>query len=462
MKTDRSARVRFGLLIACFYGVVGTLWVLAARFAASAVGPAFELPLILLMLAVTGAVGGRLYVRAVLQSEESVPEEDENAAGAGGDGQADAPPGSDSADEKLSGAVAALKRDIRRYETVLDNMVDGVVAVDSECCVTLFNRAAESIFRVRQSEVIGRALPELDLHPELSRAASECIASGRVVISEMRLAGLPERWIGIRSAPFAGLNGAGSAVVMLHDMSEVRRHEKNQKEFVSNVSHELKTPITSVRVTAEALLAGAKNDEALVDKFLGTIVAESDRLSALIEDLLDIARRDAGIIIIDRVEVDVGDLVAGVVALVRPQAQQNRVTINVDIPPGLSAYCDEMQVRQLVRNLLDNAIKYTPEDGVVDVRARSRAGALEISVKDTGIGIPQGEISRIFERFYRVDKARSRRLGGTGLGLSIVKDIVESHGGEITVETQLGKGSTFTVVLPGQGASPSRDERQQG
>lgn len=362
--------------------------------------------------------------------------------------------------DELSARTADLRRDRSRYQMLLENMISGAIAVDCDRRITLFNRAAESMFRIEGSRVVGRTLEDADLHPEVSRMAAECIAGKSVRMCEIRLAGLPERVIGIRASPFVDASGGDCAMILLQDMSEIRRHEKNQKEFVSNVSHELKTPITSVRVTAEALLSGAKNDENLVDRFLNTILAESDRLSALIEDLLDIARRDSGIIVTEKTDVDVRGLIDGVVRVVEPQALQSDVTISVDVADGLRGYCDENQTIQLVRNLVDNAVKYTPAGGAVDVIARQSGDSLVISIRDTGIGIPRGEVHNIFERFYRVDKARSRRLGGTGLGLAIVKDIVESHGGDIAVETQLGKGSAFTVTLPGRSPSAGEDSEQ--
>jgi two-component system phosphate regulon sensor histidine kinase PhoR len=269
-----------------------------------------------------------------------------------------------------------------------------------------------------------------------------------VLSTEVRLSGAPEKVVGIRAAPFSGSRQGDIALLLLGDLSETRRHEKMQKEFVSNVSHELRTPITAVRATAEALIAGAKNDEEVVDRFLNTIVAESDRLSALIDDLMEIAKRESGVTRTEKGEFCVAEIVRRAFATVRPLAEQKQVEVGFAVSDGLVARADEIQLVQLVRNLLDNAVKYTPAGGRVDVAAARADGEISISVRDTGIGIPHGEVDRIFERFYRVDKARSRRLGGTGLGLAIVRDIVEAHGGRIEVVTELGAGSTFTVTLP--------------
>lgn len=352
--------------------------------------------------------------------------------------------------EQLKEVIRELWQDKRHAEMVLAYMADGIIAVDSDGRITTFNQAAEVIFQRRASEVVGSKIDEVDLHPEVARLAFHCITEGGSREAEVKLPGLPPRVIGIFATSFpTGDAGRGWAMIILHDLTELRRHESNQKEFVSNVSHELRTPLTAVRTTAEVLLNGAKNDEDVVDRFLGTILSESDRLSALIEDLMEIAKRDSGIIKTDKAWLRTVDVVGRAVDVVRPQAEAKNVAVHVYVPDHLMSYCDEMQTVQLLRNLADNAVKYTHEGGRVDIEAEESGSDSVITVRDTGIGIPQGEVDRIFERFYRVDKARSRRLGGTGLGLAIVKDIVTAHGGSIQVETQLGKGSKFIVSLPG-------------
>ncbi len=348
----------------------------------------------------------------------------------------------------LHGSVKALANDKRRAEMVLSEIGDGIIAVDSTGKVALFNRAAESMLGEKASRVVGGDLESADLHPELARLAADCLDGKGAHAAEIRLPGLPERVIGIRAARFPEQDRRNSALLLLRDLSDIRRHEKMQKEFVSNVSHELRTPITAVRVTAEALLAGAKDDEDLVDRFLTNIVAESDRLSALIDDLMDIAKRESGITRTDRTDVGVIAAMERAYMTVRPQAEQSGISVQLNAPEGLTAYADETQLVQVIRNLLDNAVKYTSAGGEVVVSAAGGEPGVLISVSDTGIGIPHGEVDRIFERFYRVDKARSRRIGGTGLGLAIVKDIVDAHGGRIEVDTELGKGSVFRVTLP--------------
>jgi two-component system phosphate regulon sensor histidine kinase PhoR len=349
--------------------------------------------------------------------------------------------------EELAESVKNLHLEKQRTEMALETMEDGVIVVDADLRICLVNRSVEGIFKAVGSNSLGRQLLDVELHPEVVRLADSCIRNKQVAKAEIKLPGWPQRVIGIRATPFRAAD-SDLAVIILRDLSEVRRHEQYQREFVSNVSHELKTPLTAVRTTAEALLAGAKNDEDLVDRFLNNIIKESDRLSVLIDDLMEIARMDAGVTKIHKNDVDVAFIIERALDVVYPQAARKEIMITKHIEDGLKAYCDELQTVQVVRNLADNAVKYTPEGGEVQISACKVDSGVEISVKDNGIGIPQGEVSRIFERFYRVDKARSRQLGGTGLGLAIVKEIVESHGGSITVHTQLGKGSTFIVKLP--------------
>lgn len=358
--------------------------------------------------------------------------------------------------EEIAERIRVLQLEKRRYLVIIEGMADGIITVDDYGRITLCNAVARQICNVRESQAIGMLLEDTDIHPEVTRLAYECMSGKNVLVSEIRLPGWPQRVINIRAAWYLEAStGADGALIMLHDLTEARRHELSQKEFVANVSHELKTPITAVRTTAEALLVGAKNDESFVDRFLNSIIAESDRLSALIEDLLDIARRDSGITKTEKSNVSMAEIINRAVNVTNSQALSKGITMEVIVPEALTGYCDELQTLRLVRNLVDNAVKYTGEGGNVRIEAQAYGSGVKIMVADTGIGIPQGEVDRVFERFYRVDKARSRRMGGTGLGLAIVKDIVDSHNGEIDLLTQLGKGSTFTVILPGMGEEES-------
>lgn len=349
---------------------------------------------------------------------------------------------------QLEKILNEISEDNDRMETILTTMADGIIVTDEIGQVAMFNKASEGIFQRKAEDVLGKPVGELGLHSELTKMVQETLRSQRMLRKELRLSNTPGVTLSAYCYPLRdqSSNIKGS-VVVLHDLTEIRQNEKAQKEFVANVSHELRTPITAVRVTAEALLSGAKDDPKLLEKFLSTLVKESERLSLLIDDLLEIAKRDSGRRELRRAEVALDDVSERVVALFRDRAEQSRMKIVMDVP-DLVVYADEQQVEQVLANLVDNALKYTPLGGTITISAQEDSDSVTLSVADTGIGIPHSEVHRIFERFYRVDKARSRQLGGTGLGLSIVKDIVEAHGGTITVETRPDEGSTFSVTLP--------------
>jgi len=359
---------------------------------------------------------------------------------------------------QLERMLTEMAEDKDKMETILTTMADGIIVTDEVGRVRLFNKASEGIFGREAQETLGRPIADLDLHPELAKMVHETLSTRRLVRREIRLPGPTEVQLSVYSSPVKDVSsGVKGAVVVLHDLTGIRRHERAQKEFVGNVSHELRTPITAVLVTAEALLSGAKENPKLLDRFLATLVHESERLSQLIDDLLEVAERDSGRREVRRSDVLLREVADRVFALCRAKAQRNHMGMTLDVPEDLVVYADEQQVEQVLANLVDNAVKYTLEGGTVTLHAEENGSSVSFSVSDTGIGIPQGEVSRIFERFYRVDKARSRQLGGTGLGLSIVKDIVDAHGGTIGVETQLDEGSTFTVTLP-KPAPATREE----
>ncbi len=350
---------------------------------------------------------------------------------------------------ELGSAAKLLYDGKRQADLIISNMTDGIIAVDAKGFICMVNRAAAEMLGIKESDILGMKPVETDLHPEIIRLLEECVLQDRALAAEVRLPGQPPRVLGLRAVCSARRPDAGvRSFVIIDDLTEVRRHQRVQEEFLSNVSHELRTPLTAIRTTAEALMSGAKKDIVLLDRFLTTIVREVDRLSNLVGDLTEIVRISSGMTLTEKSYCDAADIVSQAVEVVRPLAKQKNIEISVDLPERLVVYCDGTQMVHAVRNLVDNAVKYTPDGGKVSVAAGLNDDKFYVRVCDTGIGIPQGEVRRIFERFYRVDKARSRQYGGTGLGLSIVKEIVESHGGEVTVETELGKGSTFTIFLP--------------
>jgi len=250
------------------------------------------------------------------------------------------------------------------------------------------------------------------------------------------------------------------AVLVFHDITAVRRLEKVRKDFVANVSHELRTPLTSIKGYVEALLDGAKDDPEQTLRFLEIILKQTDRLNLILDDLLQLSQIESGQVLFKRDPISLSEVVDRTVALIKPLADKKGHTVTVampaDLPPVLG---DPERLAQVLTNLLDNAVKYTPANGSIHVTAHI-AGDLpqrmvELRVTDTGLGIPEADRPRVFERFYRVDKARSRELGGTGLGLAIVKHIVEGHGGRVWVEGNQPIGSRFVVWLPA--AAPARE-----
>ncbi|HZT79852.1 MAG TPA: ATP-binding protein, partial [Gemmataceae bacterium] len=230
---------------------------------------------------------------------------------------------------------------------------------------------------------------------------------------------------------------------------ELRRLERLRQEFVANVSHELKTPLSVIKACVETLLEGAVDDPEPRGRFLGQIAEQADRLHALILDLISLGRIESGEEALERGPVPLGPAVAACVERHRARAEAKGQRLEVEPgPEGLAAWADEEAVAQVLDNLVDNAVKYTPAGGRIAVRWRAEEGQTFLEVEDTGIGIPEPDLPRIFERFYRVDKARSRELGGTGLGLSIVKHLAQAMGGGVAVRSAVGRGTTFTVRLP--------------
>jgi two-component system phosphate regulon sensor histidine kinase PhoR len=243
-------------------------------------------------------------------------------------------------------------------------------------------------------------------------------------------------------------HAVGGSAAVFFDVTELRRLEKVRKDFVANVSHELRTPITAIRGYAETLQDGALTDPTNAPKMVEIIHRQSERLSELVEDLLELSRLESRVLQLAEAPIDLAVAAQRAAEAVRPKAAERKISLVLEIPAGITALADERGVEQVLINLLDNAAKYTPPGGKVTVFARSGAGGVVLAVQDTGIGIEQRHLHRLFERFYRVDKGRSRDMGGTGLGLSIVKHLASAMQGDVRVESAPGQGSTFFVELP--------------
>ncbi|MDH5639954.1 MAG: cell wall metabolism sensor histidine kinase WalK [Nitrospira sp.] len=365
--------------------------------------------------------------------------------------------------DQLHAKIGELSEDRAQLLAVLTSMVEGVMVLDRRGSVLQINPALERMFGISRVEARGRPFAELFRHRQLNELVEEILRSRKNQEAEIVLP-LTGRCLQIE-ASFAGGERDNEACIVLvyHDITKLRHLETIRKDFVANVSHELRTPLTSIKGYVEALLDGAQNDPDMASNFLDIILKQSDRLNLIIEDLLELSQIESGRISFREDPVDVHTVIDRSLSTIKPLAEKkgHRLVTTLDdrLPPALG---DEDRLVQVLTNLLDNAVKYTPAGGTITVSARQGAqpdtaeppvGSIELSVSDTGIGIPESDRPRVFERFYRVDKARSRELGGTGLGLAIVKHIVEGHGGQVWVEANEPKGSRFIVRLSVSGTT---------
>jgi two-component system phosphate regulon sensor histidine kinase PhoR len=350
---------------------------------------------------------------------------------------------------RLAQTIRTLTDERNQSAAILGSMVEGVAVIDSGGRVVFFNDALASSLEVDAQRGEGRPLVEVARRPELL-AATQLVLDGapraEVEMDFTSTAGM--RSFAATVAPVLGEAGR-SAVLVLHDITELRRLERVRRDFVANVSHEFKTPLTAIQGFAETLLGGAVDEEHR-RKFLEIIRDHAMRLARTTEDLLTLSRIEAGKLELHLAAVNAADVIHDCVETARLRAEQKQLTLTAQVAPGLPPVrADATQLAEILQNLLDNALQYTPAGGRVTVSADADGGRkVVISVADSGIGIPLDQQERIFERFYRVDSARSREVGGTGLGLSIARHLAEAHGGHITVQSELGRGSTFRLFLP--------------
>lgn len=334
----------------------------------------------------------------------------------------------------------------KEMEAILGAMNDGVIAVDSVGRVVAVNPAAVEMFDLAKSRVCGKHFLEAIRSYEIWEMIEECMATGEHGEREIKTISPTERIVQAHAAPVE--HPRAGVVVVLHDVTGLRRLERIRSEFVANVSHELRTPVTSIKGFADTLLDGALEDPEAARRFVSIISREANRLAQLISDLLDLSRLESKDKEIRKIPVNIAELAENALATVEPLAKDRRVTLENKLEGPVMVAGDPDLLTQVLVNLLDNAIKYNEPDGSVTIGAEERESDVLVWVRDTGIGIEEHHLGRLFERFYRVDKDRSRRRGGTGLGLSIAKHIVERHGGTIGVDSVPGKGSTFYFTVP--------------
>jgi two-component system, OmpR family, phosphate regulon sensor histidine kinase PhoR len=335
-----------------------------------------------------------------------------------------------------------------QQQVLFNSMLEGLLLLDRNRRIYLANRAFKNLFGLK-TELRGKTIMEALRVHELAALVERVEGDGQVLDYELKLPELSERWLQVNAAVIS--NSAGEregTILVFHDLTRLKQLERTREEFVANVSHELRTPLSLIKGYVETLLDGARNDPEVAGRFLKIIERNAQRLDLLIQDLLTISALEAGRIKLNLQPVELRPLVEKVFADLKPPAAAKNISL-VNSLPDLAATADADRLEQVLANLVDNAIKYGRAQGTVTVGGhQADDGTMEIFVQDDGPGIPPESLDRIFERFYRVDKARSREQGGTGLGLSIVKHIVQSHGGKVWVKSEPGKGATFFFTLP--------------
>jgi two-component system phosphate regulon sensor histidine kinase PhoR len=361
--------------------------------------------------------------------------------------------------DRLAARIAQLEEDRQQLRTILSGMVEGVVALDAEQRILFANDRAHQLLEFPTRSPVGRRLWEVVRQRPLLDVVRRALQRPEPHREELAWHGATARSLTVHAARIPGEPARG-AVLVVHDTSELRRLERLRQEFVANVSHELKTPLSVIKVCVETLLDGAADDPTHRGRFLEQIAGQAERLHALILDLLSLARIESGAELFEFRALPVAETLRAALERHHTRAESRRQTLCLTCPPGdgaretpsgdgaVAVWADEEAVDQILDNLLDNAVKYTPEGGQITVAWQADEQEVAIEVRDSGCGIPAADLPRIFERFYRVDKARSREMGGTGLGLSIVKHLVGALHGSVRATSEPGKGTTFIVCLP--------------
>jgi two-component system phosphate regulon sensor histidine kinase PhoR len=358
----------------------------------------------------------------------------------------------------LVAKISDLEQERAKVTAILDAMVEGVIAVDGRDCVVTMNERARALFGVPtrgEGQPFMEVVRNADLHAILR--SSRVGEAGAVSHREVQLVSPGARTLEVNAVPLVltGDQPGVGVVLVLYDVTALRRLERMRTEFVANVSHELRTPLTAIHGSLETLLGGALEERDHGRRFLEMAFRHTERLGRLLDDLTDLSNIEMNKVKLTLEPVALDEVVDSVLAIMQAKAETRQVALRADVAPDVPpVHADHDRLAQILINLVDNAVKYTEPGGQVTVRARTTPiGAVAVEVVDSGIGIPAADLPRITERFYRVDKARSRDLGGTGLGLAIVKHLVIAHGGELTVESLAGQGTTVRFTLP---ASPPR------
>ena len=348
--------------------------------------------------------------------------------------------------QELGRRVEELARDRARTEAILTGMVEGVLVVDRDGRLQLVNRAARQMLHVDES-AIGRRYLEVLRHPDIAAQLAAVLRGEQVEARELTLARDPNRTFAARAAPVAA-GGGGGAVLVLHDVTDLRRADQIRRDFVANVSHELRTPLTAVRGYVEALRDDPADGEN-ARRFLDIIWRQTTRMERMVTDLLRLARLDARQEQLEHAWCDVRQMFDGVITDLAPVIESKRQHVIIDVARSAShASADPAKLLDIVRNLVENAVNYSSEGAEIRLEGARQDGHYTVTVLDSGPGIPPDDLTRVFERFYRVDRSRTRDPGGTGLGLSIVKHLLELQNGRVTASNRAGGGAVFEIVLP--------------
>ena len=352
--------------------------------------------------------------------------------------------------KKLEQNMIKISEERNRANAILNSMGDAVIAFDRNGCVLMLNPAVKNEFGIYTDKAVGKRVIEVIRSYELDNLLRRVIKKRRPINKEIKILLPAPKVFKVHATPLIGKkeDKIVGVVALMRDITERKRLENMRNEFVANVSHELRTPLTSLNGFLETLLDGAAEDSKITRRFLDIMKKETDRLTRLVDDLLKFSKLSDEKLVINKIEVNIADMVNQALQLFIPQADEKRIKMRSNAIKDLpEVKVDKDLIMQVFINLLDNAIKYTPSGGIIDINIDTFDEYIKISIADTGPGIPLNSINRIFERFYRVDKARTRDRGGTGLGLAIAKHAVELHGGKIWAENK-GRGAVFSFMLP--------------
>jgi two-component system phosphate regulon sensor histidine kinase PhoR len=349
----------------------------------------------------------------------------------------------------LASRIEDLETEKGKISVILGHMKEGVIAIDRRKQLVTANPAAENIFGFAVPEAQGKGLIEITHHPQLEGIVDRAFKEQKTAAVEIQLSGKIKKTLHVNVIVLEAHVRSIGGILVFHDMTELRRLENIRKEFVANVSHELRTPLTSIKGFIETLLGGALKDAPTSERFLKIISEETDRLGRLVEDILTLGEIEQGVAPLRKEAIDLSPELLTILEKLKTQIREKKITVeNLLSGKPLRLFGDRDKVHQVLMNLIDNAIKFNKPEGRIILSADQNPSGVTITIEDTGAGIPGEARERIFERFFRVDKARSKELGGTGLGLAIVKHIMEAHGGHASCQSIPGQGSRFSVFFP--------------